>query len=72
MMVVFDGDFEMFHRVRLEARREILKNKEETDPVKIQDLIFYGEEARDFLKVNLIQVTCALKEIKQVSRAIQP
>lgn len=59
MMMTFDGDFEMFHRVRLEARKEILKNKDETDEVQIQNHIFYGEEIRDFLSVNLIQVTCS-------------
>mmetsp|Transcript_4759 Transcript_4759/g.5198 ORF Transcript_4759/g.5198 Transcript_4759/m.5198 type:complete len:118 (-) Transcript_4759:67-420(-) len=55
MMRTFDGDVEMFHKVRLEARREILKNKDEKDEVKVQNFIFYGEEIRDFLDVNLIQ-----------------
>ena len=54
MMKAFPGDVEMFHRVRLEARRKIMEHKEETDPVKIQNHIFYGEEARDFLENNLL------------------
>lgn len=49
MMITFDGDFEMFHRSRLEARRKILENKDLTDPVEIQNKIFFGDEIRDFL-----------------------
>ena len=56
MMKTFEGDYEMFHRTRLEARREIIKNKDEMDHLKVRDLIFQGEEVRDFLKINLIQV----------------
>ena len=56
MMKTFDGDYVMFHKVRLEARKEILKNKNEIDPIKIQNHIFFGEEARDLLEVNLVQV----------------
>jgi complex III assembly factor LYRM7 len=55
MMKSFDGDVEMFHRVRIEARKTIMQNGEETDPVKIQNHIFFGEEARDFLESSLIQ-----------------
>jgi len=55
MMKTFVGDYNMFHRVRLEARRKILENKDETDEIKIQKLIFFGEETRDFLEKNLIQ-----------------
>ncbi len=36
-------------RSRIEARKEIVKNKDEVDPIKIQNLIFRGEEIRDFL-----------------------
>ena len=46
----------MFHRVRIDARKKIMENAQETDPVKIQNHIFFGEEARDFLSKNLIQV----------------
>ena len=50
MMVTFDGDYEMFHRTRLEARKQILENKNLTDPIQIQDKIFFGDGIRDFLE----------------------
>lgn len=55
MMQVFEGDYNMFHRVRLEARRKILESRHLTDPVEIQNKIFEGEECRDFLQVNVMQ-----------------
>eukprot|EP01017_Pseudomicrothorax_dubius_P049637 TRINITY_DN9258_c0_g1_i1.p1 TRINITY_DN9258_c0_g1~~TRINITY_DN9258_c0_g1_i1.p1 ORF type:complete len:104 (-),score=15.51 TRINITY_DN9258_c0_g1_i1:92-403(-) len=55
MMKTFDGDYVMFHRIRLEARRKILENKDERDEFKIHDQIFFGEETRDFLEKNLIK-----------------
>lgn len=55
MMKTFDKDVEMFHRVRMEARKKILENKEEKDEVKLQDQIFFGEEVRDFFANNMIQ-----------------
>lgn len=55
MMVTFDGDYEMFHRLRIEARKKILESKDLTDPVQIQDKIFFGEEARNLLQSNVIQ-----------------
>ena len=33
-----------------------MEHANETDEAKIQDLIFFGEEARDFLETNLMQV----------------
>jgi len=56
MMKTFDGDYTMFHRCRLEARQKILENKDLTDDIEIQEKIFFGEEARDFLASNVIQV----------------
>ncbi len=32
------------------------ENSRLTDPVEIQNAIFFGEEARDFLETNIIQV----------------
>jgi complex III assembly factor LYRM7 len=49
MMKVFTGDYNMFHHVRMDARKEIKKNASLRDPVEIQDKIFFGEEARDCL-----------------------
>ena len=40
MMTVFDGDYEMFHRVRLEVRKEIEKHKDERDPMTINELLY--------------------------------
>ncbi len=56
MMEVFHGDFNTFHRIRIEARQKILENKDLTDELEIQEKIFFGEEARDFLTSNVIQV----------------
>ena len=54
MMKAFEGDYNMFHQCRIECRKKILENKNEEDPIKIQDHIFFGEEARDMLENNLI------------------
>lgn len=35
MMKVFDGDYEMFHRSRIEARTKILENKDLKDVTQI-------------------------------------
>jgi complex III assembly factor LYRM7 len=36
MMITFKGDYEMFHRVRLEAKQKIRENKELKDELQIQ------------------------------------
>ena len=36
MMKTYTGDYEMFHRSRIEARKKILESKDLTDPVQIQ------------------------------------
>jgi predicted transposase YdaD len=40
MMVVFEGDFEMFHRARIELRQSIVKERDLRDQHKINDLLF--------------------------------
>lgn len=55
MMKVFNGDYEMFHKVRIESRNKILENKNETDEIKIQEKIFFGDECRDFLLSSVLQ-----------------
>ncbi|KAL4435274.1 hypothetical protein ABPG74_017366 [Tetrahymena malaccensis] len=55
MMKAFPEDYNMFHSCRIECRRKILENKNEKDPIKIQDHIFFGEEIRDMLENNLMQ-----------------
>jgi len=57
MMKGFPGDYVMFHKCRIDCRKKILESKDETDPVKIQDHIFFGEEIRDMIETNLMQVT---------------
>lgn len=55
MMKVFDGDADMFHRVRLEVRQKIYEYKDEKEVTQIQNRIFFGEEARDFLTNNILK-----------------
>ena len=57
MMKTFTGDYNMFHQSRIEARKKIMESAELRDPVEIQEKIFFGEEVRDFLEVNLMQGT---------------
>ena len=49
MMKSFVGDYNMFHQSRIEARKKIMESAELRDPVEIQEKIFFGEEARDFI-----------------------
>ena len=49
MQVVFAGDFEMFHKCRLEIRRSIILTKDERDVAKINELLFQYEETRRIL-----------------------
>jgi hypothetical protein len=40
MMKVFERDYNMFHKVRLEARKKILEHKDVRDEIEINKLIF--------------------------------
>ena len=40
MQIVFKGDFEMFHRCRIEVRRSIMDQSQERDPAKINEYLF--------------------------------
>lgn len=40
MMRVFEGDYEMFHRGRIEVRRSIEEHAGERDTAKINELLF--------------------------------
>jgi hypothetical protein len=57
MMVVFEGDYEMFHRARIELRQSIVKEKDEVDLMKINELLFQYEESRRVLLKNVVQGT---------------
>lgn len=55
MMVVFKGDFEMFHRARIEVRRSIELTKDERELAKVNELLFQYEEARRVLSEKVVQ-----------------
>ncbi len=57
MQIVFAGDFEMFHKCRIEIRKSIVEAKDETDPAKINELLFQYEETRRILMQNVVQVS---------------
>lgn len=57
MQIVFAGDFEMFHKCRIEIRKSIVDAKDETDPAKINELLFQYEETRRILMQNVVQVS---------------
>ena len=57
MMKSFVGDYNMFHQCRMEARKKIKESSDLRDPVEIQEKIFFGEEVRDFLEINIMQGT---------------
>ena len=40
MQTVFEGDYEMFHKARIEMRRGIEAKKEERDPAKVAEHLF--------------------------------
>ena len=55
MMRVFEGDYEMFHRARIEVRASIESHRDERDPSKINELLFQYEESRRILLKNVYQ-----------------
>lgn len=64
MKKVFEGDKEMYIGCQEEARRSGVnqlgmkfgQNAHLTDPIDITNAINFGEEVRDFLEINIIQV----------------
>jgi complex III assembly factor LYRM7 len=54
MMTVFKGDPEMFHRCRIQVRNSIQDHKDETDPIKINEILFQFEETRRILLQNVV------------------
>lgn len=56
-MKSFVNDYNMFHQCRIEARKKIKESADLRDPIDIQQKIFFGEEVRDFLEVNIMQGT---------------
>jgi hypothetical protein len=47
----------MFHKCRIEIRKSIVDAKDETDPAKINELLFQYEETRRILMQNVVQVS---------------
>jgi len=55
MQTVFHGDYEMFHKARIEMRRSIEAQSEERDPAKVAELLFQYEETRRILLQGVVQ-----------------
>jgi hypothetical protein len=55
MMYVFKGDYNTFHLIRLNVRREIEKRREENDPKKIREGMLDMEEARRIFLADVMQ-----------------
>ena len=55
MQRVFQGDYEMFPRARIEMRGSIEASKDERDPAKVAELLFQYEETRRILLQNVVQ-----------------
>jgi lipase chaperone LimK len=49
MMTVFNGDYEMFHRARIEVRHSIESQSHITDVAEVNELLFQYEESRRVL-----------------------
>lgn len=55
MMDVFDGDYEMFHRARIEVRQSIESQKDLTSTSEVNELLFQYEESRRILLKSVYQ-----------------
>ncbi len=56
MMYVFKGDYETFHMIRINIRREIEKRKDLRDPKEIRERMLDLEETRNMFMTNVMQV----------------
>jgi hypothetical protein len=55
MMRVFDGDYEMFHRARMEVRQSIETQKDMRSVSEVNDMLFQYEESRRILLKSVYQ-----------------
>ncbi len=55
MMYVFKGDYDTFHMIRINIRKEIEKRKNLTDPKEIREKMLDLEELRNVLKTEIMQ-----------------
>lgn len=54
-MYVFKGDYNTFHMMRINVRREIEKRRDLTDPKEIREKMLDLEEARTLFLNNIMQ-----------------
>jgi hypothetical protein len=55
MMIVFQGDYNTFHLIRINIRKEIEKRREITDLKEIRERMIDLEEARNSLLTQVMQ-----------------
>jgi hypothetical protein len=55
MMYVFKGDYDTFHMIRINIRKEIEKRKSLTDPKEIREKMLDLEELRNVLNTEIMQ-----------------
>lgn len=55
MMYVFKGDYNTFHMIRINVRREIEKRRDLKDPKEIREKMLDLEEFRNLLLTNVMQ-----------------
>ncbi len=55
MMYVFKGDYDTFHMIRINIRKEIEKRKNLTDPKEIREKMLDLEELRNVLNTEIMQ-----------------
>lgn len=54
-MYVFKGDYNTFHLMRINVRKEIEKRRELTDEKQIREGVLDLEEARNLILTNIMQ-----------------
>ena len=55
MMYVFKGDYNTFHMIRINIRKEIEKRRDVTDPKQIREKMIDMEELRNLFMSNVMQ-----------------
>ena len=71
-MVIFDNDYEMFHRSRIEVRKSIQENLYEEDKVKANEVLFQLEEGRRALLKNVMQVSFLFILVREIYKKMEP
>ena len=55
MMYVFKGDYQTFHMIRINIRKEVEKRKNLTDPKEIREKMLDLEELRNIFLTDIMQ-----------------